>query len=89
MKIGALTMSDFRGYSYSIVKTIQAADSKLPGVRLARVCLDSDISVAAVAEKLGVSRQTVYSWFTGRFKPKLSEVSRIEDLILLYRKGNV
>lgn len=82
-------MSDFRGYSYSIVKTIQAADSTLPGVRLASVCVASNISVAAVAEKLGVSRQTVYSWFTGRFKPKSTEVTRIEDLILQYRKGNV
>jgi len=82
-------MSDFRGYSYAIVKTIQAADQTLPGVQLAKVCVSSNISVAMVAEKLGVSRQTVYSWFTGRFKPKSSEVSRIEDLVVLYRKGNV
>ena len=87
--IGVQTMSDFRGYSYAIVKTIQAADQTLPGVQLAKVCVASDVSVAAVAEKLGVSRQTVYSWFTGRFKPKSSEVSRIEDLIVLYRKGIV
>ena len=82
-------MSDFRGYSYAIVKTIQAADPTLPGVQLARVCIASNVSVASVAERLGVSRQTVYSWFTGRFKPKSSEVSRIENLISDYRKGRV
>lgn len=89
MTIGVQTMSDFRGYSYAIVKTIQAADATLPGVRLARVCVASNVSVASVAAALGVSRQTVYSWFTGRFKPKSSEVNRIEDLIVQYRKGNV
>jgi DNA-binding transcriptional regulator YiaG len=87
--IGVLTMSDFRGYSYAIVKTIKAADPLLPGVQLAKVCVASNVSVASVAAALGVSRQTVYSWFTGRFKPKSSEVSRIEDLIAQYRLGNV
>ncbi len=86
---GALTMSDFRGYSYTIVKAIQAADQALPGVRLAQVCVSRNISVASVAEMLGVSRQTVYSWFTGRFKPRLHEANRIEDLISRYEKVRV
>jgi DNA-binding transcriptional regulator YiaG len=79
-------MSDFRGYSYTIVKTIEAADPTLPGVRLAQVCVAHNISVASVAALLGVSRQTVYSWFTGRFKPRQQESARIENLILRYTK---
>ena len=82
-------MSDFRGYSYAIVKTIAAADQKLSGVQLANVCVAANISVATVAETLGVSRQTVYSWFTGRFKPKSAEISRIDDLARLYQKSSV
>jgi DNA-binding transcriptional regulator YiaG len=86
---GVQTMSDFRGYSYTIVKAIEAADQTLPGVRLAQVCVSRNISVASVATVLGVSRQTVYSWFTGRFKPRLHEANRIEDLISHYKKVRV
>jgi len=82
-------MSDFRGYSYTIVKAIAAADQTLPGVRLAQVCVTHDISVASVAETLGVSRQTVYSWFIGRFKPRQHEANRIEELILRYTRVRV
>lgn len=86
---GVLTMSDFRGYSYTIVKAIQAADPTLPGVRLAQVCVARNISVASVAALLGVSRQTVYSWFTGRFRPRQHEAVRIEDLIVSYTQASV
>lgn len=82
-------MSDFRGYSYTIVKAIAAADQTLPGVRLAQVCVSHNISVASAAQTLGVSRQTVYSWFTGRFKPRQNEVNHIEDLISGYKKARV
>ena len=77
-------MSDNRGYSYTIVKAIQAADQALPGVRLAQVCVSRNIPVISVAAELGVSRQTVYSWFTGRFKPRQSEATRIEKLTARY-----
>ena len=79
-----LTMSDNRGYSYTIVKAIQAADQTLPGVKLAQLCVSRNISVASVAADLGVSRQTVYSWFTGRFKPRQSEATRIAKLTARY-----
>lgn len=82
-------MSDLRGYSYTIVKAVKAADQTLPGVRLAQVCVAHDIPVTAVANKLSVSRQTVYSWFTGRFKPTQVMAARIETLILQYRKVKV
>ncbi len=80
-----LTMSDNRGYSYTIVKAIQAADQALIGVRLAQVCVSRNLSAASVAADLGVSRQTVYSWFTGRFKPRQPEAARIEKLIARYK----
>lgn len=82
-------MSDNRGYSYTIVQAIQAADQTLLGVKLAQVCVSRNIPVAKVARELGVSRPTVYSWFTGRFKPRPSEATRIEDLTALYEKVRV
>jgi DNA-binding transcriptional regulator YiaG len=67
-----------------MVKAIQAADSKLPGVQLGLTCIKLEVPAAQVALHLGVSRQTVYSWFTGRFKPKADQLVKIVDLHKLY-----
>jgi DNA-binding transcriptional regulator YiaG len=67
-----------------MVKAIQAADSKLPGVQLGLTCIKLEVPAAQVAIHLGVSRQTVYSWFTGRFKPKAEQVVKILNLHELY-----
>lgn len=87
--IGALTMSDLRGFSYTTVKAIQAADARLVGVQLGRICVDRSIPAATIAEMLGVSRQTVYSWFTGRFSPTTEKAERIQALILDFTKVRV
>jgi hypothetical protein len=63
-----------------MVKTVEQADQKLPGVRLGLTCIKLDIPAAQVAIHLGVSRQTVYSWFTGRFKPKPDQLAKMQDL---------
>lgn len=73
-------MSDSRGYSYTLVRAIQGADDKMPGVQLGQTCIKLGIPAAQVALSLGVSRQTVYSWFTGRFKPKADQLEKILDL---------
>jgi hypothetical protein len=73
-------MSDSRGYSYALVKAVKAANPVLPGVRLGLTCIKLDIPAAQVALHLGVSRQTVYSWFTGRFKPKPDQLAKMQDL---------
>ena len=84
MTIGVQTMSDSRGYSYTMVKTVEQADQKLPGVQLGLTCIKLGVPAAQVAIHLGVSRQTVYSWFTGRFKPKAEQVVKILNLHELY-----
>ena len=58
-----------RGYSYRLVKAVQAADPNLVGVKLGLHCIANDIPVWEIADKLGVSRMAVYSWFTGVSKP--------------------
>lgn len=54
------------GYSLALAEAIQNADAGCPGVELGQLCLSKGVSVIEAARKLGVSRQTVYSWFTGR-----------------------
>jgi transposase len=51
------------------------------GVALGRVAIRNGISVAHIAVKLGVSRQTVYNWFVGAHDPKPDQESSITKLI--------
>lgn len=57
------------GYSLRVAEAIREADANLIGVRLGRYCLQHDIPVLEVASELGVTRQTVYSWFCGEREP--------------------
>lgn len=72
------------GYSYSMVRKIRDADPALIGVKLGALCIERDIPVAQVAADLGVSRVTVYTWFTGQFHPKPEMAARIERLLMTY-----
>lgn len=82
-------MSDSRGYSYALGKAINAADPKLLGVRLGRVCVAKDVPVTTVATRCGVSRQTVYWWFTGVFKPKPKLAELIAQILEEYEQDRV
>ena len=73
--------NEIRGYSYDMVKRIKAADSAIPSVRLGLVCIERNIPVSEVAEGLNVSRQTVYAWFTGKFKPRHKQMQKIEQML--------
>lgn len=68
------------GYSIRIVTLNNAAEDSL-GVRLGRACIQHNMPVSAVAKALGVSRQTVYSWFTGESKPRGINEENIKILI--------
>lgn len=57
------------GYSIRVADAIRGADGNLIGVQLGRICLEHDLSVVEVARTLGVSRQTVYGWFSGAVMP--------------------
>jgi len=61
---------DNRGYSLQIVRANEQADPSSIGVLLGRACIKKDIPVAEVATFFGVSRMTIYSWFSGAGKPR-------------------
>ena len=58
------------GYSQYTISANKSADKRLIGVALGRACIARGVSVASVAQKFGVSRQTVYNWFCGVHEPK-------------------
>lgn len=57
------------GYSIRVAEAVRNADESLLGVQLGRKCVERNIPIADVARILNVSRQTVYSWFTGLTHP--------------------
>lgn len=69
------------GYSVHLVKLVKQADEQLLGVRLGRACIDKGIAVAEVAERLGVSRQTVYNWFSGDTSPHPDSIAAVKLLL--------
>lgn len=59
-----------QGYTIRVAEAINNADGNLAGVQLGRLCIKYDIAVSQVARDLGVTRQTVYSWFVGKSQPQ-------------------
>lgn len=74
-------MSDFRGYSYSLVKAVQAADSSKIGVQLGMLCIEKNIPASEIAEHCNVSKVTVYQWFKGQFIPRTQHMLKLKELL--------
>ena len=70
-----------QGYSLRLVEQNMKADGRKLGVRLGRACVVHDVPVAVVAERFGVTRQTVYNWFRGGSAPNLGISSAVERFI--------
>lgn len=70
-----------QGYSLKIARLTEAADAGSLGVRLGRECVRRDVPVVEVARHFGVSRQTIYNWFTGSKVPRREVWDRIEAFL--------
>ena len=70
-----------RGYSFPLHLANQNADPRLIGVRLGKYCIKHSIPVVKVAEQFGVSRMTIYQWFTGATRPRSAKVEKIEKYL--------
>jgi transcriptional regulator with XRE-family HTH domain len=57
------------GYSLKLRDTNDEAPGNLLGVKLGRACIKRNVAVSEVAKRMGVTRQTVYNWFTGETDP--------------------
>jgi predicted DNA-binding protein YlxM (UPF0122 family) len=64
-------------YSQKIIDAITAAP-KTPGVVLGRWAIYLDFPVTKIAKALGVTRQTVYNWFTGETEVFVGYQERVE-----------
>ena len=52
-------------YSEKFRLELAKLNDNLLGVKLAKLCVKADIPPIQIAEKCGVSRLTVYTWFRG------------------------
>jgi DNA-binding transcriptional regulator YiaG len=69
------------GYSVKLVQLNKLADKKKLGVILGKECIRTSLSVSQVAKIIGVSRMTVYNWFTGLHDPQEVYRPAIEGLL--------
>ena len=77
------------GYSARIIRINDKADDTNLGVSLGRVCIALDIPVNHIAKEAGVSKQTVYNWFTGACDPHPKTAERISKLINSLKQSQV
>ena len=69
------------GYGYYTREDNFKADQQLLGVKLGRTCIKMDIPVAHIHTFFGVSRQTVYNWFAGKYEPSKHIQEQIKGFI--------
>jgi len=69
------------GYSLRVRDLNAAADKRKLGVRLGRACIEHDVPVSVVAQRMGVTRATVYNWFCGVSAPQATIHALIESYI--------
>lgn len=69
------------GYTLYMQQSNKTADAKSLGVKFGRYCIKNNLSVAKLAEEFGVSRQTIYNWFTGKHEPAKQHIPRIKQLL--------
>jgi len=71
---------DNRGYSARIIDANCRASDSL-GVRLGRYCISRDIPAIDMAGYFGVSKMTIYKWFTGKAEPRAIYGEKIQALL--------
>jgi DNA-binding transcriptional regulator YiaG len=78
-----------RGFALKLFQTVESLPDT-PVRQLALASISTDTSAIQLAAMLGVSRATVYNWFTGRTQPRpeLHErISTITKEVLKKRDG--
>jgi len=75
-----------RPYSKEYLVALTELDSKRLGVRLAKLCVKSNLPAQYVAEVFEVSRMTIHSWFRGK-AIRDKNCTKIENFIVLVKEG--
>ncbi len=60
---------------------LSSLDPVATGINLRELCAVHDISATALADRLGVSVQSVYGWFSGTKQPSLDHMIEISGIL--------
>lgn len=74
-----------RGYSYAYIMKIRALAkrSKAPqAVQIGAEAIERGIPIAKIAQRVGVSRVTVYDWFTGKYEPTPPNLRKLKAYVI-------
>ena len=74
-----------RSYSQEFVDYVTKTERESAGIDLARLCIKANLPAAFVAQFLGVSRMTVYTWFRGE-KLRFKNMLMVESLTARVQK---
>jgi hypothetical protein len=66
-----------RSYSDKFVIELRKADPDNPGIALGLACVNANLPAKYVADALGVTRMTVFSWFRGT-RIRIKTLQRVE-----------
>jgi transcriptional regulator with XRE-family HTH domain len=75
-----------RGYDQLVAAAVMGAQPVTPAIELGQFCVAHNVPVEYVATRLGVTRTTVYSWFTGRRKPRPKKLQELIDFLADMRR---
>jgi len=65
-----------------LIERNKKADRRHLGVAVGRLCIAQSIPVSDVADRLGVSRMTIYNWFMGLHEPQAAYVSAVTEYVI-------
>jgi hypothetical protein len=75
-----------RGYDSLFLQKVEDADQSAEVMLLADACINKNIPMIDVALMFGVTRATVYNWFTGRTVPHPRHRASMPKIVLRLSK---
>lgn len=84
-----MTKIKSKGYSYELAQAVFNGDQTLPWIELGSICIRQNVPVSELSKVLGVSRQTIYSWFFGKSSPAPNRIAKINEVIAEYHRAKL
>jgi hypothetical protein len=76
-----------RGYTTLFLSAIEEAELDPVVKQFAKGCIKRGIPIAAVADWQGVTRASVYNWFTGKTSPRQSQMVRMKKVVARWTRA--
>jgi transcriptional regulator with XRE-family HTH domain len=78
--------SNSRGYSTLFIRKVGEADQGDLVIQFANACIDREIPIVEIAERMEVTRATIYNWFTGKSSPRAYQQEKIRKTLARWQR---